>query len=733
MSTRLDPPSAPQHTVASGRRSNKAGNRSLKRSLTVTLIVVSLLAVILLGVLNYFGARNLLNDAVTSQLLNQQTAKARAIRDGLDRIESTVVVVARNGDVTDAVLDFSAAFRDLRSVPELLGPFEAAAVDDLYGMVVDAIATAGLDAPAADDLIPGTDAGRYLQYHYIIQNPFEAGERRQMNAAELDGSDYGRVHAERHPGLAALTTRLGFGDLLLVDAEGNVVYSTDKRLDFATNAETGPYRNTGMGTAVTTQLAAAPVGEVVFVDFEIYLPAAGKPSMFLAAAIRDEARTVGAVLVEVPIEALDALTTQGGDWEGAGLGDTGETYVVGRDQLMRSDSRLWLEDPDEYRARLPKAGFGPEVSAAITTFDSTVLLQPVPTEAVLEALDGDRFLGRNDNYLGHKSLTVAGPVGADQVDWVVVAELAAGEADRPLRNYAFRVGIAALILVPIVGLLALFLSNRMTRPVKPVVDAAAAVADGELETRLPDLGRNEFGDLGRRLNALAADLRAQEDALAKEESEITKLLLSALPPRLVKQLRSGERTLHDLVDTATVVALTVTGILDETGIDPESAVEFGAQLSGELEALADRLGVERVRSSSDQHVFVAGLNTRDTAVATAARFALEASATIERFAEEMGIDVAHHAGISAGEVISGLLNVDQLTYGVFGDPPRRALALNAVAGPGQILVDEDTAADLGPEWDLQPARGLIDLRGDPISAVVLERGSISSELPADRQ
>ena len=121
--------------------------------------------------------------------------------------------------------------------------------------------------------------------------------------------------------------------------------------------------------------------------------------------------------------------------------------------------------------------------------------------------------------------------------------------------------------------------------------------------------------MGRRLNALAADLRAQEDALAKEESEITKLLLSALPPRLVKQLRSGERTLHDLVDTATVVALTVTGIMDETGIDPESAVEFGAQLSGELEALADRLGVERVRSSSDQHVFVAGLNTPDTAVA----------------------------------------------------------------------------------------------------------------------
>jgi class 3 adenylate cyclase len=129
---------------------------------------------------------------------------------------------------------------------------------------------------------------------------------------------------------------------------------------------------------------------------------------------------------------------------------------------------------------------------------------------------------------------------------------------------------------------------------------------------------------------------------------------------------------------------------------------------------------------------VAGLDTPETAVSTAAKFALEASATIERFADELGIDVIHRVGMSAGDVISGLLNVDQLTYGVFGDPPRTALALNAVAGPSQILVDGDTAADLGPEWDLQPARGLIDLRGDPVSAVVLTRGTVGSEIPADR-
>jgi class 3 adenylate cyclase len=604
--------------------------------------------------------------------------------------------------------------------PDLLDPGESAAVDRLYGSVVDAIQAAGLEAPPAGELAPATDAGRYLQYHYIVQNPFEARERKQMVIADLDDSEYGQVHAERHPRLAELSTQLGFGDLLLVDAEGNVVYTTDKRLEFATNAEDGPYRDTGMGMAVTTRLAAAPVGDAVFVDFEIYLPAGGRPSMFVAAAVRNEARTVGAVLVEIPIEVLNELTTGGGDY--AGLGDTGEIYVVGTDQLLRSDSRLWLEDPDAYQAALERAGFEPELGAAVAIFHSTVLLQPVETEAVVEAFDGRLFLGQTSNYLGRKSLTAAGPVGDNQLDWVVVADLASSEADRPLRTYAGRVAIAALILIPIVGLVALFLANRMTRPVEPVVDAAAQVASGQLEITLPDLGRNEFGDVARRLNTLTVDLRAQEQALAREEREIRDLLLSVLPPRIVEQLRSGERSLHDLVDTATVIALTVTGMLDQAGIDPESAVEFAARLSSELEAVADRVGVERVRSSSEQHLFVAGLDTPDAAVSKAAEFALAASTTIERFAAELGIVLIYYAGISAGEVIAGLLRVDQLTYGVFGDPARAALALNAVAGPGQILIGADTAAELGGEWEFEQASDLLDLRGEPVVAKALKGG-----------
>jgi len=210
------------------------------------------------------------------------------------------------------------------------------------------------------------------------------------------------------------------------------------------------------------------------------------------------------------------------------------------------------------------------------------------------------------------------------------------------------------------------------------------------------------------------------------------MLLSALPPRLAKELQSGRRELRDLIDTATVMALTVAGILDEAGIDSESAVDFATRLSSQLEDVAGRMGVERVRSSSEQHVFVAGLDTPDYAVPAAAAFVLEAAATIEQFSSEVGFEISYRVGLSAGDVIEGLLSADQLTYGVFGDPPRTALALNAVAAPGEILMDTETAAQLGPEWELEPAENLLDLRGDSIEATVLKGGPVASDAVVDQ-
>lgn len=44
------------------------------------------------------------------------------------------------------------------------------------------------------------------------------------------------------------------------------------------------------------------------------------------------------------------------NWKSDGLGETGETYLVGQDYLMRSVSRFLVEDPKEYAETLRKIG-----------------------------------------------------------------------------------------------------------------------------------------------------------------------------------------------------------------------------------------------------------------------------------------------------------------------------------------------------------------------------------------
>ena len=108
-------------------------------------------------------------------------------------------------------------------------------------------------------------------------------------------------------------------------------------------------------------------------------------------------------------------------------------------------------------------------------------------------------------------------------------------ARRPLIDYLIRMGIVAAVLLPLAALVGFLLARRLTRPIPVAVTAARAVADGERHLDLPPRGNDEFGDLQRRLTRMAATLERQEQALHEEFESKRQLLLSVLPPHLVRE------------------------------------------------------------------------------------------------------------------------------------------------------------------------------------------------------
>ena len=701
-----------------GRKSeepSRSGGKSSRRwtsraVLTRMFVLVAVLAVLTLGVVSFLGARSVFAETIDAQLASIASDRAQAVIGELDRAKADVATVARDASVALATRDMTESFVELDGASGALDPRQEEELDEFY-----ASASAESGVSTDFELVPLGDPAKYLQYHYIVNNPFGTDQRYELIDAQ-DGSSYSAAHSKHHVMLLERAQLMDAADLLLLgrDTDDSIVYSVQKRVDYGTSLLAGPYNETALAAAVTDQLSSVPVGEAIVVDFEPYVPNGGLPTMFVAASITDETGIVGAVVVALPTNRLDDVTTFGGQWSDVSPDETGEVYLVGSDTLMRTVSRYWIEDPAAYLESLASAGYSDEVEERIIRYESTVLAQPVETEAVATALDGETFLGDDVNYLGDKTFAYAEPLHVSGLDWVIVAEMSAAQARSFLVDYGWSLLLLALITIPVAAIAAYFMAHRLTKPVGPLTTASDAIAEGNVDAQVPDLGRNEFGDLGNRINAVSAEIRASDTKREERNREIMQVLLAALPPRLVDDARAAidEGTIatapdfSDLTDTCTMIAVSVSGYFDLTTADMESIVDVSSLFAGSVERLAAETGIERVRSTPDEYVFTAGLRSEGFATGDAMRFVEGLQGLLKELQKDTSLTGEYRIGLSAGRVASGLLRGTELSFGIWGPPVRRALSLVAAAPAYQIFVDQTVADELNDEWDLRPVEGI---------------------------
>jgi len=693
---------------------SRASASGLRRRLAVTLAGVALVSVLLLSVVIYVFAGVLINNGVRAQLESVRDTRIEAINIGVDRLMSQVSTLAGNPSVVDALVDLADEFEQLEGTAPT---DESAGLAALYDTeVLPPFVAAGVDVRATD-LVPASSAGQYVQQQYIVDNPDGFDDRDRLNDAG-DGSGYSAAHREHHPVLRDLLATTAMSDLLLVDVDtGDVVYSTKKRIDVGTNGFDGPYADSGLGE-VLDKLSSAAVGDSVISDSIFYVPTRGEPVFFLAAAVRSRTDVVGVVITEVPVEVLTTVMTAQQDWKRLGLGRTGESYVVGVDGTLRSDARGWIEDPDDYLRHYVDRYDDQERADLIETVGSPVLLQEVDNEAVDAALDDEEFVGTVTNYLGTKTLAASAPAGIEGLDWGVVVEVDTDETNSALHSLLRRMLFVLALLLPAIGLVGVLLARVLTRPADALVDAAARIANGDLETELPDLGRNELGDLGRQLEGVAHQLEARDQAILDEERNINDMLIALLPARLIDRVRQGEDSIEDIFDTATVVSITIDGAPQGVGADQELALEIADRVEEEIDELMQHHGVERIHRSSGSQLYVTGLDQDDARIADAVDFTLAAIIAVAEVGAECGQALVARAGMSAGDVATGVLGTNQLSFGVWGDPPDAAVTLGSFARPGDVLADESVADQLGTDWDIDVVEGLAGLDDDTDAFVI---------------
>jgi len=658
-------------------------------------VLTALVAVVLFGSLNFFAADRLLRKGTESELANLAANRSRSIEISSRRFLGRVAATAADRAMVDALGQFQRATVDLAGAE--LDPAQVTALRRFYDeSVVAPINETGLADVTADELLPRTNAGRWMQYHYTVPDTRRAAPATSYDVAMSAYDEF----------LSATEATFGGGDLLLVDTDGVVVYSSERHIDLGTSLAAGPYADSDLARLVLDGVPNARAGDAQLSNFAVYLPAQAHPVLFAGAAVRDGTQIVGTLVIELPIEGLDRITTAGLTSDGGE--SQSDVYVVAADTLLQSTPEAWNRDPDAYLAAIDD----PRIHDLVAALGSPVGVQPIDTAPVRSAIDGERFVGQSTNALGQRTYSAAQTIDVPGVQWVVVTELPASDVRRPLLDYLGRMAIVIAAVLPIAALAGVVLARRLNRPIPVAVAAARAVADGERRLALPPLGNDEFGDLSRRLTKMAATLERQEGALDDEYQRKRDLLLSVLPAHVVQD----DGRVSDAggsVTTATVVAIAIEVDLNEVD-DLTATLAAVADLE---ERLAAERHMVRIRAAADRSLFVSGPG--DDGADAALDFASAFAEGVRSHGVGAGTELTAHLGVSTGPVATGVLSSGSLTFGAWGEPVRRALAISALSTTNEVLVDDSSIQAAGADWQFVPAEGVIDLTGEPMPVSTL--------------
>lgn len=133
-------------------------------------------------------------------------------------------------------------------------------------LALDNATTSGLSAMSDGYARLGKDAQSLLQNKY--KGVDQTG--RKFNYPALSTSFYEQAHGKYAPIFLKRCDAYGWEDMYLIDTRGNVVFSTLKKSEFATNLVSGPWKDSGLARAVKPLLHDAVPGMLSFADFSVY-------------------------------------------------------------------------------------------------------------------------------------------------------------------------------------------------------------------------------------------------------------------------------------------------------------------------------------------------------------------------------------------------------------------------------------------------------------------------------
>ena len=209
----------------------------------------------------------------------------------------------------------------------------------------------------------------------------------------------------------------------------------------------------------------------------------------------------------------------------------------------------------------------------------------------------------------------------------------------------------------------------------------------------------------------------RERDLDRERARSESLLRNILPLAIIDRLKARHEDAEDVLiadalDQVTVMFVDLEGFTEQAARTPPGVLVSALDdLYTQFDALADRFGLEKIKTVGDAYMAVAGAPEliQDDAAA-AAEMALAAQEALTQARWPSGRPIRARVGIASGPAVAGVIGQRKFAYDLWGDTVNLASRLESNGEPGRILVAEATAARLAERYAFGPQQ-LIELKG----------------------
>ena len=302
-----------------------------------------------------------------------------------------------------------------------------------------------------------------------------------------EGAEYEALWAKGGK-LKKVLEDFGWYDIFIIcKAHGHVMFSVTKESDLGQNVRVGSLKDSGLGECWK---GVVDSGSLYVTDWAPYAPSNNAPAQFVGVPIYIDGEFKHVFVVQVPLEQVDAVMQ-----DDAGMGESGETYLVGSDNLMRNNSRL--------------------------SDSETMLKTKVETEQAKKALQGETGYLIGKDYDGVPCLAAYMPFETHGLKYALLSEVYKSEAFAPIYQMILWICIAIAVLSVIVVISAIFTGRFIGKPLGMLANAAHMMSQGDYTIILPhNKAKDEIGVMTEAFIEMKNNTRDTISAVAESATSV---------------------------------------------------------------------------------------------------------------------------------------------------------------------------------------------------------------------